>query len=116
MGNLCVFLVMTRAKAIELTQTPRHVPERANIGVVEVRDARHLRVRVWERATDRGVRQRCAALVAAVRRGLAERSAEIAMDGGSLRVVWNEADHVLMTGPALHSFRGHLDPEMLANA
>jgi diaminopimelate epimerase len=38
------------------------------------------------------------------------------MDGGSLRVVWNEADHVLMTGPALHSFRGHLDPEMLADA
>ena len=51
-------------------------PERANIGVVEVRDPRHLRVRVWERgagltaACGSGA---CAALVAAVRRGLAER-------------------------------------------
>jgi diaminopimelate epimerase len=94
-------------------------PERANIGVVEVRDAGRLRVRVWERgagltaACGSGA---CAALVGAVRRGLAERAAEVVMDGGSLRVVWNEADHVLMTGPALHSFRGRLDPEMLANA
>jgi diaminopimelate epimerase len=93
-------------------------PERANIGVVEVRDPRHLRVRVWERgagltaACGSGA---CAALVAAVRRGVAERAAEIAMDGGALRVVWNEADHVLMTGPALHSFRGRLDPELLAD-
>ena len=46
----------------------------------------------------------------------AERTAEIAMDGGVLRVAWNEADHVLMTGPALHSFRGRLDPELLADA
>ena len=75
------------------------------------------RARVGAAPGSRRVRQRrVRALVAAVRRGLAERAAEIAMDGGSLRVVWNEADHVLMTGPALHSFRGRLDPEMLANA
>ena len=65
-------------------------PERANIGVVEVRDPRHLRVRVWERgagltaACGSGA---CAALVAAVRRGLAERAAEVAMDGG--RCAWS---------------------------
>ena len=125
MGNPhAVFLVedAERVPLAELGPELEHhpmFPERANIGVVEVRDTRYLRVRVWERgagltaACGSGA---CAALVAAVRRGLAERSAEIAMDGGSLRVVWNEADHVLMTGPALHSFRGHLDPEMLANA
>ena len=94
-------------------------PERANIGVVEVRDPRTLRVRVWERGaglTTACGSGACAALVAAARRGLAERAAKVVLDGGSLRIAWNEADHVLMTGGAMHSFRGRLDPEMLADA
>ena len=94
-------------------------PERANIGVVEVRDARTLRVRVWERGaglTTACGSGACAALVAAARRGLAERSAKVLLDGGSLRIAWSEADHVLMTGGAMHSFRGRLDPEMLADS
>jgi diaminopimelate epimerase len=94
-------------------------PERANIGVVEVRDARTLRVRVWERGaglTTACGSGACAALVAAARRGLADRSGRVLLDGGALRVAWNEADHVLMTGPASHSYRGRLDPEMLADA
>ena len=94
-------------------------PERANIGVVEVRDARTLRVRVWERGaglTTACGTGACAALVAAVRRGLCERWAKVVLDGGALRIAWNERDHVLMTGPASHSFRGRLDPELLADA
>ena len=125
MGNPHAVFLVDDAEGIPLEELgpelEHHVtfPERANIGVVEVRDASHLRARVWERgagltaACGSGA---CAALVAAVRRGLAERAAEVMMDGGPLRVVWNEDDHVLMTGPAQHSFRGHLDPEMLANA
>src|SRR5690606_18226872 len=125
MGNPHAVFLVDDAEAIPLEELGPELehhamfPERANIGVVEVRDASHLRVRVWERgagltaACGSGA---CAALVAAVRRGLAERAAEVMMDGGPLRVVWNEDDHVLMTGPAQHSFRGHLDPEMLANA
>jgi diaminopimelate epimerase len=92
-------------------------PERANIGVAEVRDRRTIRLRVWERGV--GLTRACgsgacAALVAAVRRDLSERAAEVLLDGGALRIAWNEAGRVLMTGPASHSFKGRLDPELLA--
>ena len=76
-------------------------------------------MRVWERGaglTPACGSGACAALVAAVRRGLSERSAKVVLDGGSLRIAWNDADHVLMTGPASHSFKGRLDPELLADS
>jgi diaminopimelate epimerase len=91
-------------------------PERANIGVAEVQGRRTIRLRVWERGA--GLTQACgsgacAALVAAVRRDLTERAAEVILDGGTLRIAWNDAERVLMTGPASHSFKGRLDPELL---
>jgi diaminopimelate epimerase len=125
LGNPHAVFFVEDAEAVPLAELGPELehhpmfPERANIGVVEVRDLRTLRVRVWERGaglTTACGSGACAALVAAARRGLAERSARVLLDGGSLRVAWNEADHVLMTGPASHSYRGHLDPEMLADA
>jgi diaminopimelate epimerase len=99
-----------------LLETDPLFPERANIGVAEVRGPRTIRLRVWERGV--GLTQACgsgacAALVAAVRRELTERAAEVILDGGCLRIAWNEAERVLMTGPASHSFKGRLDPELL---
>jgi diaminopimelate epimerase len=123
MGNPHAVFVVDDAEAIALEQLGPELehhplfPERANIGVAEVRDARTIRLRVWERgagltaACGSGA---CAALVAASRRGLTGRSADLLMDGGRLRIVWNEADRVLMTGPATHSYSGRLNPELLA--
>jgi diaminopimelate epimerase len=125
LGNPHAVFLVENAETVPLAELgpelERHpmFPERANIGVVEVQDSGRLRVRVWERGaglTPACGSGACAALIAAARRGVAERTAELAMDGGLLRIVWNEADHILMTGPALHSFRGRLDPEMLADA
>ncbi len=53
-------------------------PQRANIGVAAIRDRDNIRLRVWERGA--GITRACgsgacAALVAAHRRGLAERRA-----------------------------------------
>ena len=46
-------------------------------------------------------------MVAAVRRGLTGREAEIVLDGGSLFLEWRESDgHVLMTGPVADVFSG----------
>ena len=85
-------------------------PERANVEAVEVRSRSNLRVRVWERGV--GITQACgtgacAAVVAAHRRGLTERSAEVELDGGILSIDWREDNHVLMAGPVATSFTGN---------
>jgi diaminopimelate epimerase len=91
-------------------------PLRTNVEVAQVVSRERIRLRVWERGT--GITRACgtgacATLVAAHRRGLTGRTAEVALDGGTLRVEWREADgHVLMTGPAAVSFAGTLDPSL----
>jgi diaminopimelate epimerase len=87
-------------------------PERANVGVAQVLSRRHLRLRVWERGA--GVTLACgtgacAAVVAAVRRGLAEREATVTLDGGDLSIHYREDGHVFMSGPAKISFHGAID-------
>ena len=91
-------------------------PKRANIGVAQVLSPAKIRLRVWERGaglTPACGTGACAALVAANRRGLAARQAEIVADGGSLSVEWRADDHVLMTGPVAVSFTGAIDPSLL---
>ena len=92
-------------------ETHKLFPERANIGVAEVRDDAHIRLRVWERGV--GITQACgtgacAALVAAARRGLTGRSATVTLDGGPLEIEWQDDNHVRMTGPVATSFMGLL--------
>ena len=92
-------------------------PERTNVEVVEILSPDRIRMRVWERAA--GITQACgsgacAALVAAVRRGLSERSADVVLDGGVLRIEWLADNNILMTGPVSRSFTGELDPLLLA--
>jgi diaminopimelate epimerase len=91
-------------------------PERANIGVAEIRSPRTIRLRVWERGA--GITRACgtgacAALVAAHRRGLTERRAAVELDGGTLDTAWREDGHVIMTGPATLSFEGVFDTDLL---
>jgi diaminopimelate epimerase len=78
---------------------------------------RHAASRVWERGV--GITRACgtgacAALAAASRRGLTDRTADVVLDGGPLRVEWLKDDHILMTGPVSVSFCGVLDPSLLA--
>ena len=92
-------------------------PARINVEAVQVLSPTRLRMRVWERGT--GITRACgtgacATLVAAHRRGLAERAAEVVLDGGTLRIEWNDEGHVMMSGPAATSFTGTLDGSVLA--
>ena len=89
-------------------------PERTNVEVAQVRGAAEIRMRVWERGT--GITRACgtgacATLVAAARRGLTGREADVILDGGTLHIVWREDGHVLMTGPWSTSFAGEFAPE-----
>ncbi len=93
-------------------------PERANIEFATVLTPDRIRMRVWERAA--GITRACgsgacAVLVAAIRRGRADRTATIVLDGGELVVEWTQTDRVLMTGPASTSFFGKLDLDTLPN-
>ena len=122
MGNPHATFFVPDALAVDLAALgpplERHplFPERANIGIAQILAPDRLRLRVWERGagiTPACGTGACAALVAAQRRGLAGRRAEIVLDGGTLDVEWRGDGHVVMTGPVATSFSGSFEPERL---
>ncbi|MEX0696914.1 MAG: diaminopimelate epimerase [Dongiaceae bacterium] len=121
-GNPHAVFFVPDAEAIDLAalgpQLERHpmFPQRANIEVATMLSPTRIRMRVWERGA--GITRACgsgacATAVAAVRRGLAERKVEVALDGGTLAIEWRADGHVAMTGPAAISFAGALDDSLL---
>lgn len=95
-------------------------PEGCNVSFAQLRSRNDIRLAVWERGAGRTLAcgsAACATLAAAARRGLAERSATVTLDGGSLHIAWREEDgHILMTGAAEESFRGTVDIDALTEA
>ena len=121
-GNPHATFFVNDAEAIDLAvlgpelEHDRLFPERANIGVAEVRDRRTIRFRVWERGA--GITRACgsgacAAVVAARRRGLVGDRVTVRLDGGSLDIVWPGSGSVLMSGPATTSFVGTFDISLI---
>ena len=82
----------------------KHVlyPEKANVGFANIMDKKNIRLRVFERGvgeTKACGTGACAALVAAVRRGLTNREAMLHLNGGILTINWDQkTGHVFMTG------------------
>jgi diaminopimelate epimerase len=122
MGNPHATFFVDDAAAIPLAELgpklehDRFFPERANIGVAQILGEGKLRLRVWERgagitlACGSGA---CAAVVAASRRGLVPRRADVILEGGTLTIEWLRDDHVLMTGGIAVAFKGELDRSLL---
>jgi diaminopimelate epimerase len=117
MGNPhVVFFVPEIAAAPVETAGPaieRHplFPQGVNVGFAQVLGRDRIRLRVWERGaglTKACGTGACAALVAAARRDLTDRSATVVVDGGELLIEWRDDDHVVMTGPAAVDFQGVL--------
>ena len=91
-------------------------PKRTNVEFCHIIAPDKIRMRVWERGT--GITEACGSgacsvMVAAFRRGLVGRKAEIILDGGSLFIELTEQNRVLMTGPAAFVFSGMLDAELI---
>jgi diaminopimelate epimerase len=121
-GNPHAVFFVPEAEAIDLkTLGPpleRHAlfPERCNIEAATVLSPTRIRMRVWERGV--GITRACgtgacATLVAAARRGLTGRTADVILDGGTLEIEWLPNGHVRMTGPVTTSFTGVLDESLL---
>jgi diaminopimelate epimerase len=95
-------------------------PERANISLAQVMGSGSLRLRTWERGaglTRACGTAACAAVVAAVRRGLTGRKVRVTLPGGDLVIDWRESDdHILMTGPFALDYEGTLPPKLLQPA
>lgn len=118
MGNPhCVFFVkdvsaINVARIGPLIENHPLFPQRTNVGFAQMLRPDHIRLRVWERGaglTKACGTGACAALVAAHRRGLAERFAVVSLDGGDLFVEWRDSDdHVLMTGPVTLEYEADL--------
>ena len=118
MGNPHVVLFVADLRAVDLPNEGRRLerhpmlPEGANVSFVTVESPTRLAARVWERGagvTPACGSAACAVVVAAVRRGLAERRATVALPGGELDIAWREDGRVEMAGPAAFVFRGTLE-------
>jgi len=87
-------------------------PQRANIGFLQVADADHLMLRVFERGsgeTEACGSGACAAMIIARHNGWVNDSVTVRLRGGRLRISWKgEGEPVWMTGPASHVFDGQI--------
>lgn len=88
-------------------------PNRVNAGFLEIRDAAHARLRVWERGTGETLAcgsGACAAAVAGRRLGRLGDTVELAVRGGTLNVTWTgEGEPVWLSGPATTVFEGTIE-------
>ena len=93
-------------------ETHPRFPQKANIGFLQIVDAHHARLRVWERGcgeTQACGTGACAAAVAGIRQGWLQSPVQISLPGGSLSIEWaGPGQPVLMTGPALRVFEGQV--------
>ena len=117
-GNPHVVFFVDDVEAIALDQLGPEIehdplfPERVNVNVASIVSREAICLRVWERGA--GLTRACgtgacATAIAAMRRGLVDRNVIVSLPGGDLKIEWNEAGRILMTGPATTSFTGSFE-------
>ena len=87
-------------------------PAAVNAGFMQIRDRRHIRLRVYERGageTQACGTGACAAVAVGIMRGLLDREVQVELPRGSLTIQWQGAGQPLyMTGPAATVYHGEL--------
>ena len=121
MGNPHLVIFVDDISSVELEkigprlECHRLFPDRVNVEFAQVLQEGKIRMRVWERGS--GITQACgtgacATYVAALHDGRCEGTAEIVMDGGTLRISCEKSTgHILMEGPAVKVFDGIIDTD-----
>jgi len=88
-------------------------PRRVNVGFLQVLDAGHVRLRVYERGAGETLAcgtGACAAVVAGRLQGWLHEQVQVDLTGGSLQIRWpGEGESVWMTGSAETVFHGVVD-------
>lgn len=88
-------------------------PERVNAGFMQIADAHHIKLRVFERGTGETLAcgtGACAAVVAGIQLGRLQSPVRVSARGGELHIAWQGGNTpVMMTGPAVTVFTGEID-------
>ncbi len=96
-----------------LIEADAHFPARVNVGFMEVVDAHHIRLRVFERGVGETLAcgtGACAAVAVGRRWGVLADEVRVDLPGGSLWVRWSDDESsVRMTGPATHVYEGIIE-------
>ena len=91
----------------------RLFPRRVNAGFMQIVDAGHIRLRVYERGAGETLAcgtGACAAVAVGRQRGRLDPEVSVRVRGGELRVNWDgPGEHIWLTGPAEISFAGHVE-------
>jgi diaminopimelate epimerase len=99
--------VVSLGRQIELH--PRF-PERVNAGFMQIMNAHHIKLRVFERGSGETLAcgtGACAAVVAGIQLGQLTSPVTVSARGGDLQIAWQGGDApVMMTGPAVTVFTG----------
>lgn len=88
-------------------------PRRVNAGFMQILDAHHIRLRVYERGCGETLAcgsGACAAVACGIRLGRLRSPVRVAMRGGELEIAWQgDGTPVYMTGPAATVFVGSME-------
>ena len=92
-------------------------PKRVNAGYMQIMNRNEIALRVYERGAGETLAcgtGACAAVVSGIRRGLLDSPVRVHTRGGDLQIAWggianNEAEPVIMTGPAVTVFEGETE-------
>lgn len=118
MGNPHVVIFEDNVDTIPLArygpaiENHRSFPQRTNVHFVQVCGTGEIIVRTWERGAGETLAcgtGACACVVAAVLNNHTNRSVDVHLPGGDLRIEWTGDNRVLMTGPAEEVFEGAIE-------
>ncbi len=96
-----------------LIEAHSRFPNHVNAGFMQVVDAEHIKLRVYERGVGETLAcgtGACAAVVAGRLQGLLNETVAVDLPGGRLIISWaGDSEPVMMTGPAASVFQGTID-------